>query len=224
SAASSSPSPSPEPVSKKGKTKAKSKPGQPRNEGIDPDWAYKPPPGSVLVQPTEFDLEDGCELWLIRVPDDFKPRHLSSLKIQVPPSSSSSTRVGTLERKNGSYDVWNVGDKDNSDQPVVGEELNGLSCLLPQDGKLKLAPIARRLVLSAQAVSATPDASAPPATLLQNPPRFSHPKHLLKHCFQPIGALSAPHEESDDVEMQVVEEEPTPAPSSKKESKKRKGE
>lgn len=69
-----------------------------------------------------------------------KPKYLENMKIQLPPSSSSSTRVGTLDRKHTSYDIWNVGD-DNDDQPVVGEELKGLSCLLPrksEKGKLFL--------------------------------------------------------------------------------------
>jgi len=49
-----------------------------KNEGTDPDWAYKPPPGAVLVDHEvdfgEFEWGDiegdeDSELWLIRVPD-----------------------------------------------------------------------------------------------------------------------------------------------------------
>jgi hypothetical protein len=64
-------------VSKKaGKAKA-NQPG-PRNEGTDHSWAFKPPPGSVLVDDLgdagDFDWDslnanDDLELCLIRVPD-----------------------------------------------------------------------------------------------------------------------------------------------------------
>lgn len=86
SSSSSSKLPTPEPVkptkTKKSKDKGKQKAvvadGTGKNEGTDPDWEYKPPPGSVLLENTvdagEFDWDainndEDVELWLIRVPD-----------------------------------------------------------------------------------------------------------------------------------------------------------
>jgi hypothetical protein len=87
----SSSSPEPEissskaPNSSKNKSKEKDKPAQPavvhtphgKNEGTNPDWAYKPPTGSKLVDgelDEDFDwgsLKDSedLELWIVRVPE-----------------------------------------------------------------------------------------------------------------------------------------------------------
>lgn len=55
--------------------------GHGKNEGVDPNWAYKPPAGvSLLENPEgggEFDWDtiendDDLELWLIRVPDSVR--------------------------------------------------------------------------------------------------------------------------------------------------------
>jgi hypothetical protein len=80
-------SPEPETIPTKQKTKEKTKKGSQsavaatghgKNEGNDPHWAYKPPPGAVLVDHEvdvgEFEWDnveddDDVELWLIRIPD-----------------------------------------------------------------------------------------------------------------------------------------------------------
>ena len=74
-------------------TKKKSKsptvvaPDHGKNEGDDPDWAYEPPAGAVLldhavdVGPFEWDaLKDDkdTEIWLIRVPDSVRSSHFPS--------------------------------------------------------------------------------------------------------------------------------------------------
>lgn len=89
SSSSSSPDPRPtpknKPTDKKGKKKATSTSQATtsgRNEGVDPNWAYKPPPGVVLLDTSssqaqsagDFDWDavannPDLELWLIRVPD-----------------------------------------------------------------------------------------------------------------------------------------------------------
>ena len=54
----------------------------------------------------------------------------------IPPRS---TELGKLKRKHMTFDIWSVGEGD--DRAVGGEELKGLSCLLPrQKKKGKLYP------------------------------------------------------------------------------------
>ncbi|KAG1749548.1 hypothetical protein EDB19DRAFT_147213 [Suillus lakei] len=195
----------PRPSKNKNKSKKKSK-SQPvtvtdhgKNEGENPHWAYKPPPGAKLFdhafETETFDWDsvqkdDDLEIWLIRVPDSVKPKYLDGLEIDVPSSSSSrSGQIGSLSRKNAVYDIWSMGDDDTDF--AGAEELRGLSCLLPRrkkSGKLYMAPkeIARHLVVSAQPSRASPPEH--PSILYQNPPRLSYPKELLKHHFVPCGA------------------------------------
>lgn len=69
---------------KKKKTSAKAKTSEVqadhgKNEGVDPNWDYAPPPGAVLVEKEEVDggefdwdkinNDEDLELWLIRVPE-----------------------------------------------------------------------------------------------------------------------------------------------------------
>ena len=79
----------------KPKPKSKSEPtAVAKNEGDDPDWAYAPPKGAVLldhtvdVGPFEWDaLKDGedTEMWLIRVPDTVR----LALFSRVPPTADT---------------------------------------------------------------------------------------------------------------------------------------
>ena len=143
----------------KDKGKQKSSTGQGKNEGIDQNWAYKPPAGAVLIEEDvdagEFDWDkvnsDDVELWLIRVPESVspveviarpflfklspqvKPKYLENLQVEVP-SSSKSTRIGSVKRKHATFDIWSVGG-DDDDLPVGGEEIKNISCLLPKKGK-----------------------------------------------------------------------------------------
>lgn len=148
-----------------------------------------------------------------------KPKYLDNLQLNSPISSLSpqSTLIGTLKRKHTTFDIWSVGDSD--DQPVGGEELKGLSCLLPRKkkkGKLypgmsslpvvvpllipymvASKPFAHHLLISAQAVVPTPyapsaddpQASTSSGPPYKNPPRQSYPKEVLKHQFMPYGSL-----------------------------------
>ncbi|KAI6097960.1 hypothetical protein EDD16DRAFT_584256 [Pisolithus croceorrhizus] len=184
-----------------------------RNEGDNPHWAYKPPPGAVLVDhtvdpgPFEWDTirnNDDLELWLIRVPDSIKAQHLEGVEIDRPVSSRTA-RVGGLTRKNVAHDVWSAGDDER--YSIGGEELWCLSCLLPRKkkkGKLCIAPkaIARRIIVSAQQPMPTVPKLQP--IIHQNPPRPSYPKDVLKHQFVPYGGRSRSGiftaEESMDVE------------------------
>lgn len=45
-----------------------------------------------------------------------------------------TARIGSIERKTASYDVWNLGE-DVGGEVVGGEELKALSCLLPRSKK-----------------------------------------------------------------------------------------
>ena len=89
---------SPEPTlsskkaSKQVKEKSKKNGAQPvvvhtpqgKNEGTNPDWAYRPPEGMKLVDgehDEEFDWEslkddDDIELWIVRVPEGVRTVHL----------------------------------------------------------------------------------------------------------------------------------------------------
>ncbi|KAF8835782.1 hypothetical protein BDN67DRAFT_937572, partial [Paxillus ammoniavirescens] len=182
-----------------------------KNEGDDPHWAYEPPAGAVLLdhtiesKPFEWDAikdDEDTEIWLIRVPDSIKAKHLEGLEID-PPSSSRTARVGSLARKTATYDVWSIGDDDT--EVVGGEELRGLSCLIPRTkkrGKLCIAPktISRHIVISAQPTVPTVPEHQP--VVHQNPPRPSYPKAVLKHRFVPYGARSG-QSQSEDLPMDV---------------------
>ena len=207
------------------------------NEGTDPNHDYQPPQGAVpvdlKVDPGEFDWDavkddDDLELWVIRVPQgvglfrtlspsqtnllsQLKPKHLQNVKFD-PPSSSKTSRIGNMDRKHASYDVWSLGDTPS--EHVGGEELKRLSCLLPRKnkgGKLyqgalhalpcnALAevtstapkPIARHIVVTTKPAEATPgeDTVEQEETTYKNPPRPRYPLEVLKHRFVPLGALA----------------------------------
>ncbi|KAH9948141.1 hypothetical protein B0H21DRAFT_690642 [Amylocystis lapponica] len=213
SSSESSSSPEPEIIPKKSKKKSKEKgkkkstvDTQAKNEGTNPDWAYKPPEGTALldhgVDTAEFDWDavkedDNLEMWIVRVPEGIKSKHLQNLKVDAP-SSSKTSRIGSIDKKHASYDVWSLGEE----QGVVGgEEIKGLSCLLPRlckGGKLYQAPkpVARHIVVSARPALPTPEPSSEPSAsgssppVYKNPPRPRHPTELLKHRFMPMGALA----------------------------------
>ncbi|KAJ7063621.1 hypothetical protein C8F01DRAFT_85447 [Mycena amicta] len=199
------------PLAKNNKSKAAQKakksatdadPG--RNEGIDVDWAYKPPPGAVLLDSSadvgQFDwdalnADEENELWLIRIPAGVKPKYLESAQLELPKEAvrdrTKTAKMGSIQRKRVAYDVWTVGDDVSDDLPIGGEEIKGISCLLPRKskkGRLYAAPkaIARTLVVAAQEARPTLESTSP--SVYKNPPREMHPKELLKHAFVPYGA------------------------------------
>ncbi|KAJ7891339.1 hypothetical protein B0H14DRAFT_3105216 [Mycena olivaceomarginata] len=224
---SSSQSGSPEPEirpAKSSKSKAAEKaqksaaPQKGRNEGTDPHWAYTPPTKSVRLEESadmgDFDWDalnanPDLELWLVRIPDGVKPKYLETAQLEFPSGakrdSAKSAKLGMLQRKHIGYDIWSVGDDEPEELPVAGEEIKGLSCLLPRKskkGKLYAAPtpIARTIVMAAQPVKPTPDPSAATSSsnarpVYKNPPRESHPTELLTHKFTPYGAADADAEE-----------------------------
>ena len=149
------------------------------------------------------------------------------MKLEVP-TSHKTTRVGSIDRKHATYDVWSLGEDDT--EAVGGDELRGVSCLLPRqkhNGKLYQGmfllcyhdstrrqyrrsapkPFARRLVISARPSLPTPPQSPSESSqvLHQNPPRPSYPKELLKHRFMPLGSL-APTGDSEEMDV-----DPAPA-------------
>lgn len=209
----------------KDKGKQKSSTGQGKNEGVDQNWAYKPPAGAVLIEEDvdagEFDWDkvnsDDVDLWLIRVPESVKPKYLENLQVEVP-SSSKSTRIGTVKRKHATFDIWSIGG-DDDDLPIGGEEIKSISCLLPKKGKKgKLypapKPFARHLVIAAQAVVPSPIAPSesgpdPETGKYKSVPRQRYPTELLTHRFLPYGSVSGVDEfvvgpvEGKDVAMDV---------------------
>ncbi|KAL1742219.1 hypothetical protein HDZ31DRAFT_43716 [Schizophyllum fasciatum] len=229
SSPSSSRSSSPEPVARKPNDKGKQK-----EAGIA-NWALEPPSGAVAIDDAsvnvgEFDwdavnADPDNEVWLIRVPEGVKPKHLeaSVLSSSSLAKTSRTGKVGSLSRKHTTYDVWSLADVDDAENadpegaaatPVGGEELRALSCLLPRRkkrGDLYLAPkpVARHLVFSARELQPAPPQSAIP---LQNPPRQSYPEEMLTHKFMPYGSLVAAADEDGDIAMDapVAEAEAPP--------------
>ncbi|KAJ7221573.1 hypothetical protein GGX14DRAFT_430211 [Mycena pura] len=213
SSASSSKSASPEPevpFAKANKSKAaqKAKRDAPaekgRNDGTDPHWAYQPPHNAVRLEESadvgEFDWDAlngndaDLELWLIRIPDGVKPKYLEAAQLEIPADRKKTAKMGVLQRKHVAYDVWAVGDDTPEALPIGGEEIKGLSCLLPRKskkGRLYQAPIpvTRTIVVAAQEARPIPESSSPISPdVYKNPPREMHTKELLKHTFRPYGA------------------------------------
>jgi len=169
--------------------------------------AFEPPRGAVLIggpdgdagviEAGEFDWnsvkdDEDIELWLVRVPNSIKPKHLNGAVFDAPSSSSTQT-LGQVKRKHETYDLWSLGNRDGSDvdcDQIGGDEMTGLSCLLPrksEDGRLHLGPkpITRRLILAA---SPPTPGTQNPTVLHQNPPRHSYPSERFKHRYTPYGS------------------------------------
>ncbi|KAI0078966.1 hypothetical protein K474DRAFT_747019 [Panus rudis PR-1116 ss-1] len=155
------------------------------------------------------------ELFIIRVPDAIKPKHLQNLKLDAP-SGSVTARVGSIDRKHSSYDVWCLGEDEND--YVGGDEIKNFSCLVPRKKKedLRIAPKLpiRHLVVSTRPTLPTPEPSSdsssdapPPHTLMQNPPRPSYPKEVLKHRFLPYGSVSTADASQPESEKMQVDDD-----------------
>ncbi|KAF8801410.1 hypothetical protein BYT27DRAFT_7198187 [Phlegmacium glaucopus] len=228
---------------------------QAKNEGVNLNWAFAPPPGTVLLKEEDADAgefdwdtindDEDLELCLIRIPDSVKPKYLENVQLHMPISSSSSTPsqnacVGILKRKHTTFDIWAVGN--DGEQPIGGEELKSLSCLLPRKkkkGKLYPAPkpFTHHLLISAQSVVPTPYASSSSSTQpsemtgppYKNPPRQSYPKEVLKHQFMPYGSLVNVTNNDDEMDTETHEgmnvdiETPEPQPTLPPKTKRKKG-
>lgn len=66
--------------------------------------------------------------------EQLSAKHLDNIKVEAPSGSTSSTaRIGSLERKSTTYDIWSVGHAPND---LVGaEELKELSLMVPRKKK-----------------------------------------------------------------------------------------
>ncbi|KAJ3488566.1 hypothetical protein NLI96_g2757 [Meripilus lineatus] len=176
-----------------------------REKGKEKEKVRDKIPANHLVHGGEFDWDklhnkDDLELWIIRVPEALaKPKILESLSLDKPTSSKRTARIGAIQRKHTSYDVWSIGDELN--EYVGGDEVKSLEPLLPQSSKgnkLYLAPEmkTRHMVITARPAIPTPEPSpeGDPTTstskVHRNPPRFTYPKEVLKHAFVPTGALT----------------------------------
>ncbi|KAJ3570327.1 hypothetical protein NP233_g4478 [Leucocoprinus birnbaumii] len=182
-----------------------------KNEGIDQSWAFQPPQGAKLITTNEdngdFDWEavkedDDVEIWVMRVPDNVKPKHLEGLSLDLSGTSGVTNQIGSLKRKHTTYDIWSLGEAADEDKLVDastivgGEEIKSISCLLPRKskkGKLYLAPkpISRHLILSARPPEPSTSENVGSSTMQhKNPPRQKYPPEVLKHRFMPYGSLS----------------------------------
>lgn len=70
------------------------------------------------------------EFILSKASQQIKPKQLENFTIEVPPAAVTA-RVGRMERKFATFDVWSIGDV-GSEQNVCGEEIRSLTCLLPR--------------------------------------------------------------------------------------------
>ncbi|KAI0027386.1 hypothetical protein K488DRAFT_23713, partial [Vararia minispora EC-137] len=180
-----------------------------RNEGLPEDWAYHPPeysaPAEYGVEFGEFDYDavkedEEAELWIVRAPTSLKPKHFHNLRLSVP--SSRPGIVGSVERKNATYDVWACkrdGVLSGEHSSIPGEELSTLSVLLPRSkkgGRLyqTAKPVTGHFAVVASPTRSTvrdgdaPELSSSFPVACKNSPRFSYPEHLLKHRFMPCGS------------------------------------
>ncbi|KAE9405861.1 hypothetical protein BT96DRAFT_915820 [Gymnopus androsaceus JB14] len=217
------------------------------NAQDDPTWAYAPPEGMSLI--SDSDIEDNGEEWdwdsfqkdselellVIRAPSGVKPKHLENLTIDLSNSSSSKNhKVGVLNRKHESYDVWNlggasssssnvggveVGRMDDEASSIGGEEMKGLTCLLPRKkknskrGEFYIAPrpISRHIIVTAQPPKPSTEKDSPETSSIptQNPPRFAYPPELLSHRFIAFGSTNAAVADADNDEMDLDVDPPT---------------
>ncbi|KIJ32440.1 hypothetical protein M422DRAFT_35841 [Sphaerobolus stellatus SS14] len=225
-----------------------------RNEGTENDLAFAPLSGMTALDLSQVDEEfdwdavkndENKEIWLIRVPVDLKPKHLTELEIPIPSTneSSSSSKLHVFDRKRAKYEVWTVpetttkkagdGEEGKSQTASPGEELTRLSCLLPRkrkQGRLYQAPrpIARHIIITHAHASPIKDESSAPAPSS----RDSVPLNLLKHRFLPYGVVADSTNTSATAAVTMDVDAPQPkAPSPKKKhsspektGKKRKGE
>ncbi|GJE88020.1 DNA-directed RNA polymerase I subunit RPA34.5-domain-containing protein [Phanerochaete sordida] len=243
---------SPEPIlsSKKAdkspKDKSKKKSAQPtvvhtphgKNEGTNAEWAYQPPAGTVVFDgelDEDFDWDsvkddEDLELWVVRVPEGVKPKHLQNLKLDAP-SANKTARIGSLERKAGSYDVWSLGDEPN--EAVAADEMRTLQPLLPRKKKgtkfyaASDLPV-RRVVLSARPPQPSLEESDENSddrswATGQNPPRPAYPKEMLKHRFLPIGAETPAPQGEDGMDVDVPAQKPSEDAESKPKKRKVEG-
>ncbi|TFK45536.1 hypothetical protein OE88DRAFT_1740222 [Heliocybe sulcata] len=218
-----------------------------RNEGESPHWAYKPPEGTVEVdynvEQGDFDWDsvkndENLELWVVRVPDGLKTKYLEGIEIDSLPSTSRSARMGTLDRKHTSYDIWSVGEEDDEGRPdslVAGEEMKHLSCLLPRarkGGKLYQGPktVSRHIIITSKSILPTPEPSSDSSSSeLKSVPRQRYSSELLTHRFMPYGSLTVPGgSDKDTMDVDALQAPPStqvprdPAAESLTEEKKRK--
>ncbi|PCH38631.1 hypothetical protein WOLCODRAFT_136373 [Wolfiporia cocos MD-104 SS10] len=195
-------------------------------EDSDNEWDYKPPAGAVLcdrdVDFGEFDWDtikddENLELWVVRIPNSLKAKYINDLKLNAP-SSSITAKIGTVDRKTASYDIWSLGEDEND--VVGGEEVKGLSCLLPRQrkgGKLFQAPkpIARHLVITAKPDVPTPaHAEDARPVAYQNPPRPRYPAEVLTHRFAPLGSLVGTSDSQEAMDVDEPEKPTKPIRSS----------
>ncbi|KDQ59813.1 hypothetical protein JAAARDRAFT_56778 [Jaapia argillacea MUCL 33604] len=208
-------------------------PPEAKNEGENPHWAFQPPDGSTLLDHDvdfgEFDWDEinkdeDLEIWLFRVPEGLKAKYLDSAKLDTLPSTSRNARMGSVSRKQTQYDIWSLGnDPDHGGEDIGGEEVRGLSCLLPRGkkgGKLYLAPkpIARHVVIAAKPALPTPEPSSDndsnPTGQPKKSQRYSYPAELLTHRFMPYGSIAEVGSTAMDVDT-VESLPPQPSPSGK---------
>ncbi|KAH8824384.1 hypothetical protein DL96DRAFT_1712663 [Flagelloscypha sp. PMI_526] len=208
-----------------------------RNEGTGPDWVFRPPHGFSLVDRLEVSDEwdwdslnddKNAEIWLIRVPETIKPKYLESLKLDgLSTDANKTTHIGSMTRRHASYDILSVGK--TTVAPPAGEELQGLTCLLPRKakkGELYPAPrpITRHILVHPKPVH--PSHEEPGLDHFQSEPRHSYPKEMLKGRFLPVGSEGLLSQASQDSDKMDVDSQPKiqtqSSPSQEKRIKKRK--
>ncbi|GJJ11858.1 hypothetical protein Clacol_006096 [Clathrus columnatus] len=208
-----------------------------RNEGQAPHWNYEPPPGMVQFDTSKVDEEfdwdtvkddDDKEIWLVRIPEGLKAKHLDGLELSIPSDMNKKIqKIKDFERKKSKLEVWSVTAEELYEgEDPRGQELRNITCLLPRSKKngafyIASKPIANRFIITHSPATPTVNEEAAPRPLI----RESVPNELLKHRFLPYGAASKEREQEDTMEVETL---PSPVRSPSKQhafdktSKKRK--
>ncbi|CAO3636135.1 unnamed protein product [Cunninghamella blakesleeana] len=184
---------------------------------------------SKKQQPTVYDAEgledsDDKEIWLIRVPRQIKSDNLKSLTFKYPKTEGKSLAELKLNENKDKYTLYKVpeGKTLESDVGISGQEMLGLTCLLPSkdnSGKLVFAPkkFSNYLILDEEVI--IPDGITISETIRDTPiTKREHPEGL-KMRYKPYGYFTNPQQENDiQMKEETVEEDEKKVKKNKKKS------
>jgi len=181
-----------------------------RFEGSDPNWPFKPPAGSVLLEhgqadPGEFEWDslhdnDDLDIVLIRVPASLKAKHLEGTEIRFSEDGGAS---GEVEHKKQAYAISAV--QSSSTDADVHNDLRGLKVMLPRrtaGGQLFLTT---KEVGASLTLVGVPPKPAQSEDALRNPERPRYPLQMLSHTYVPFGAKQVPVPGTTGMDVDVPE-------------------
>jgi len=184
-----------------------------RFEGTDPNWAFKPPVGSVPLEhgqadTGEFDWDnvhdnDDLEIVLIRVPTTFKAKHLKDVEIRM--NSEGDIASGEVEHKKQTYKLSSTNSVPTGELSVNGQDMKGLKILFPRRTAGGQLYIATKQIGSYLSLSGVSPQTPPQAEVLQNPERPRYPLQMLSHSYMPFGVKRGPRTENMSMAVDLME-------------------